>query len=264
MFKYLFLFVFASLLFSNCSSDTDIMEEIMEEEEAMEELSAFCGISQRADEVTERYVNDLLFNELYFSESNDPIRIYQDSMYLPTQLRESLKSGLGLIHDLDSPESDSIFRILNLDPRHAYAVEDFALVIEPGENWVKNLQNGLSPTGNPLFDNYVDKLGLKLFDFSPNVNAYFFEYDVTNNINPIGVGTIMENEIPAVRGPVISHYHHPDDKGDRISYDLSGDVLEISITIAYGDCSNGCTEMTTWVYDYYPDCRVEFITRYDN
>lgn len=255
--KFVYLLLVSAFLYASCSKEDSIMEEGIEDP---------CEISQRANTLVDLYINDLVHDYLVFCEKDAPYATYKDSIYLPTQLKEDLKRNLGLIHDLDIPESDSIFRKLDLDPLYHYIIEDFGLQLETKYSWVQNFINGITPTGNEMFDKLYQEFNMEVIKMEENVPGYMsfiFNYDLTMDVYPVGLGYYMKDNIDGVNGNVLTHYSYPDDKGDRIEFDSTTDVMEISITIGYDNCSNGCDHVTTWVFDCYPDCSVEYVDRFD-
>lgn len=149
---------------------------------------------------------------------------------------------------MEIPETDSIFGILDLDPKYEIDHSELSFDMDYTMGWVINLRNGVFPSGNQLFDDYMTEYSMVLRPSHSTDRVFTFDYDVSKNINPYVFAESLET-IEGIKGAVTTHFYDPEDKGDSIVFDQKGDIMEISITVGYGNCANQCENLTTWVFD---------------
>ncbi|MCF8254469.1 MAG: T9SS type A sorting domain-containing protein [Bacteroidia bacterium] len=209
-----------------------------------------------ADSVVNKYLPDAYRLTIRRAQRNN--LTIKDSIQIPKEYRDTTLSALIAVYNATSLQArDTIFNI------HTFPFPDLNTILVAADsnlNWMKNLRNGILPTGNQEVDSLMSAYWLKpgrYFDY--NFQPYHYvvlKSDSQLNILPLTkLFLLLPNVYYSEQNSIIGD-------GPDIIDSIFADHIELLYSIGWGDCPAGCIYRRFWKFNVYWDCSVEFVNSY--
>lgn len=240
--KKIFLLIFFALLLSGCEEDKIIGGDDIK-------LDSY---------IIENYSDDA--KQLYFHE------IFQDSAHSnyskPILEENEINKVLKIIqavYNSDYPERDTVFDIYQIHGYYCYRFNSISLRVDTGLVEIKNLANGIFPTGESNLDNLLNSYGFDSVRTSYSYPRFPWLTIYTNdefNMIPI------EKEFMDIESIQIAEFNKGC-IGDGNSIELTrfDNSATITFSIGRGDCLAGCIYHKYWEFKV-SNGKAEFIKTY--
>lgn len=182
---------------------------------------------------------------------------WQDSVAIPDVLYERAMSMLLAVYNATQfPERDTVVECLAIHTFPSIMPYSILVAADANETWAQNYEDGIFPTGNAAFDGLITQYNLTnggSFQVGPSI---FFSIESEVALNPPALVALFE-DVPGVN---FAEQDNVFGDGDNIQLQqtLMGEV-EMTYTVAWGDCPAGCIFERNWKFRVKLDCSVQFL-----
>ena len=209
-------------------------------------------IDNYTEDAKQLYLNEIFQDNNHFNYNEPRIDLKEVDKILKL---------LQAVYDSNSPERDTVFDVHQIHGYYCFSLSSMGLKVNTELPEIKNLSDGIIPTGNTDLDNM-----LATYNFDSVKTAYSYP-----NFPWLTVYTKHEyNMIPVEKGfsdlsPILiaefNKYCIGD--GNNISLTRSPFSATITFSIGKGDCPAGCIYHKYWEFNVQ-DGKAEFIKSYEN
>lgn len=217
------------------------------------------------DSIIEKYKDDA--DQLALRKISKLHLPYEDSVEIPKIVSDSfLNQLIAVYNSVGIPERDTVIDILDIHTFPDFYLKTVLVAADSNLNWMKQLHNGIIPTGYQALDSIIEKYGLTIDEYETWANwfswhAVYFKSQINYNIPALAMafGSLYEVDFSEPIS-VIGDGNNIEDNliiigGENYGYDLF-------YSYGWGDCPAGCTGRRTWWFKTYDDCSVEFVDVY--
>ncbi len=182
---------------------------------------------------------------------------WQDSVAIPDVLYERAMSMLLAVYNATQfPERDTVVECLAIHTFPSIWPYSVLVSLNLDETWVQNFNNNVFPTGNAAFDGLMSQYHLSKAGSFQIGNSLYGTLETDVALNPTALIHLFE-VIPGVNFAELDGVFGD---GDNIQLQetLTGDV-EMTYTVAWGDCPAGCIFERNWKFLVKTGCGVQFL-----
>lgn len=194
-----------------------------------------------------------------FKTTNSP---YLDSVQIPKAHSDTFLRALLAVYNASAlPCRDSIVSLYNIHCFPYINLNDITIVADPNTQWMKNLKDNVTPTGNTYIDNLISKFKLKKVSYSennPNPPGHLVRFKAEVNCNIEALSTAFKKDINVYSAYASSSVGD----GNRIIATIQSDYVQLDYQYRWGDCPAGCIYKHHWIINVYYDCSVELVSNY--
>lgn len=182
---------------------------------------------------------------------------WQDSVAIPNELYERAMSMLLAVYNATQfPERDTVVECLAIHTFPSIWPYSVIVAADANETWAQKYEDGIFPTGNTAFDGLITQYNL-VNDGSFQIgSSIFFSIVSENGLNPTALVALFE-DVPGVNFAELDGVFG-DGNNIQLQETLTGDV-EMTYTVAWGDCPAGCIFERNWKFLVKIGCGVQFL-----
>ncbi len=182
---------------------------------------------------------------------------WQDSVAIPDVLYERAMSMLLAVYNATQfPERDTVVECLAIHTFPSIWPYSVIVAADANETWAQKYEDGIFPTGNTAFDGLITQYNLVndgSFQIGPSI---FFSIVSEKGLNPTALVALFE-DVPGVNFAELDGVFG-DGNNIQLQETLTGDV-EMTYTVAWGDCPAGCIFERNWKFLVKTGCGVQFL-----
>jgi Secretion system C-terminal sorting domain len=187
---------------------------------------------------------------------------WQDSVTIPADLYERAMSMLLAVYNATQlPERDTVVECLAIHTFPSIWPYSVLVAAASSETWAQKYEDGIFPTGNAAFDGLITQYNLAnggSFQIGPSI---FFTITSEKALNPTALVALFE-AVPGVNFAELDGVFG-DGNNIQLQPTLIEDV-EMTYTVAWGDCPAGCIFERNWKFRVNLDCQVQFVEVWGN
>ncbi|MBK8427274.1 MAG: T9SS type A sorting domain-containing protein [Lewinellaceae bacterium] len=182
---------------------------------------------------------------------------WQDSVAIPDVLYERAMSMLLAVYNATQlPERDTVVECLAIHTFPSIWPYSVIVAADANETWAQKYEDGIFPTGNTAFDGLITQYNL-VNDGSFQIgSSIFFSIVSEKGLNPTALVALFE-DVPGVNFAELDGIFG-DGNNIQLQETLTGDV-EMTYTVAWGDCPAGCIFERSWKFRVKTGCGVQFL-----
>ena len=188
--------------------------------------------------------------------------VWQDSVAIPADLYERCMSMLLAVYNATQlPERDTVVECLAIHTFPSIWPYSVLLGLDLDETWVQNFKNDVFPTGNAVFDGLMGQYQLNKAGSFQIGNTLYGTVETDVALNPTALIHLFE-VIPGVNFAELDGV-----SGDGNNIQLQPTLIEdveMTYTVAWGDCPAGCIFERNWKFRVNLDCQVQFVEVWGN
>ncbi len=192
----------------------------------------------------------------------DENSIYLDSIHIPQNHTDTiLKALIAVYNAVGLPARDTVVDMYNVHTLNIPTLNMLFLEASKTLWWMDSLQNNNIPTGNFYIDSLISAHALNLtgyYEFGNLFSYHHASFVSDSNYNLFALAEAFMEE-PLVFGAGLNALVF--DGGD-ITSSIFPDHVELTYSIAWGDCLSGCIYSRFWKFKVYFDCSVEYVGSY--
>ncbi|MEP6793660.1 MAG: T9SS type A sorting domain-containing protein [Saprospiraceae bacterium] len=212
------------------------------------------------DSIKEKYRDDA--DRLALEKINRENLTYKDSVFIPQVISDTFLNALIAVYNaIDIPERDTVISMFDIHVFPTMSLDQFLVAADSNLLWMKNLHQGIIPTGYHPLDSLIEIYDLSIDEYDPEYNWFFYHvvyFKSSRNYNIPALADLFD-ALPEV------HFAEPTYgccDGNTIHEPFFEDELEgigLVYFVGWGDCPAGCTGGRSWYFRIYDDCTVDFI-----
>lgn len=184
---------------------------------------------------------------------------YKDSILIPQFWRDSMmRPLLAVYHATALPARDTVVTLFPIRKPYSDTLNYVTFAADTAVLWVRNLRDGVFPTGQATIDSLIQQLGLSLYQYEAPVSPWSpmgkFTLISDSNFNTVAATNQIE-ALPSVYEYQLMYWM---DGSQNIADTIYEDRIELTYTYGWGDCPAGCNWSRSWKFIVYPDCSVQY------
>lgn len=189
---------------------------------------------------------------------------YQDSVEIPKIISDSFLNQLISVYNaVNIPERDTVVSLLDIHTFPDLIMRNIVVTADSNLSWMKQLKNGIIPTGYQALDSIIAKYDLTIDEYKTWYNSFFWHAVIFKsqiNYNIPALASAFET-LPDV------YFSEPTNiagDGNDINdepFIIVGENFGHNLFYIYGwgDCPAGCTQNRIWWFKTYDDCSVQLV-----
>jgi hypothetical protein len=220
-----FIFIFFMLACDNTLGDIELTE-----------INPFI---QEAyfDDAVELYIREIVANPKHFNYNNSEL----DEMEL-----NKILSVFQAVHNLQSPETDTVFNIYNIHALKCNGTKSIVMHVNTEAPEIIKLANGEIPTGNKQLD-YL----LETYEFDSVRTSYSYPQFAWISVNTKKTYNLLPliNEFEKIPSIALAENNGGCFDGNNIKLERGDVKTTVDFSIGRGDCPAGCIYRKHWVFE---------------
>lgn len=210
--------------------------------------------------IIDNYTRDakqLYMNEIF--NNNNHIN-FEDPIIDTKEVNKILKL-IQAVYDSNSPQRDTIFNLYEIHGYYCYSFNSLGLKVKTELPEIKNLSDGIIPTGNDNLDIILSKYNFESVKTSYSYPGFpWLTIYTTNEYNMIP----LEKEFSELSSILLAEFNKGCiGDGNNISLIRSPSSATITFSIGSGDCPSGCIYHKYWEFNVQ-NGKAEFKKSYQN
>ncbi len=181
---------------------------------------------------------------------------YKDTVKINKTISTSyLKALIAVYNATTLPARDTVIKRCNIHTKADPDLNGFSIAADSNLTWMKNIRNNVSPIGNTLIDNAINKYGFQKIQFQALSLPYHLTiFKADSNINTLPLGII----VTAIQGVYAAGPDAVPFDGPNIVDSVNTNFIDLIYYYGWNDCALGCTYRRFWTFRVYNDCSVEY------
>lgn len=221
-------------------------------------LAQIVPSSCNADQsIIDQYQQDaahLAHDRVYSTQST-----YMDSIELPHTVVDTFLNALIAVYNATSiPARDSVVVTYNIHEFSHTLLNGFEVHGDSNTQWMQNIENGISPTGNAALDQLVSLYNFSLTYYSGYSGLFVYHTAVFQSVGHYNINPIL-SAIQQEPGVVGANQLGVFGDGNSIEASVHNNYVDLTYVYAWGDCPAGCISEHRWNFRVYNDCGVEYL-----
>jgi hypothetical protein len=191
------------------------------------------------------YDSTAAFDSIHISESNS-LRLFKAFL---------------AVYNSNYPEVDTIFNQLGIHTFGNPNLNHISISADSNLTWMRNIRNGIYPTGNTTLDSLNQVYDFKNVHFSTHLNTFAYHtasFESSQNLNVYALAKHYKSKLNVTYvspGGVIGD-------GDDVYDSIYSDRVVLLFSKGWGDCPAGCTERRFWKFSISDSCTIQYLGSY--